>query len=222
MQASQLRTLIDKYGAILTTAGASEVVARVVLLAEALGKGGTQTVTKFLVAVEKPTYEPTSNTGPNLSDLVPPVEGLIALLIEAGAKKAAVTDLKLVLDLLRRRREMSLAEFESRALRSVASASRRKADPGAPPVDTKQLVESYLQRLETALGNDGLFRAVYRELSADKNITKVEAIVIASQFFEPMAQSATRPKALQKILYRHEKLLDSRNASKSIGGDKAA
>ena len=89
-------------------------------------------------------------------------------------------------------------------------------------MDTKQLVESYLHRLETALGNDGLFRAVYLELCADRNITKVEAIEIASRFFEPMAQSATRPKALQKILYRHEKLLDSRDASKSIGGHKAA
>ena len=71
-------------------------------------------------------------------------------------------------------------------------------------MDTKLLVESYLQRLGATLGNDGLFRAVHRELSADKNITQVEAIEIASRFLEPMAQSATRPKALQKSLQARE------------------
>ena len=220
MQASQLKTLIETYGAALAISGANDTVARVTSLADTIGKGGSQTVAKFLGAVEKADVEPILGTAPQLGELVPPVEKLVALLTEAGVKKSVVTDLELMLDLLRRRSEVSLAEFESRALRSVASASRRRA--GAPPVDTKQLVESYLQRLEAALGNDGLFRAVYRELSADKNITKVEAIEIASRFLEPMAQSATRPKALRKILHRHEKLLDSREASKSIGGHKAA
>lgn len=222
MQASQLKALIETYGAALATVGATEAVARVSLLAEAIGKGGSQPVAKFIRVVENSGFESALGAGPNLGDVVPPVERLLALLIEGGAKKAVVTDLELLLDLLRRRSEVSLTEFKSCALRSVASASRRKADPGAPPVDTKQLVESYLQRLEAALGNDGLFRAVFRELSADKNITKSEAVEIASRFFEPMAQSATRPRALQKILYRHEKLLESRDASKSIGGDKAA
>jgi len=190
-------------------------------LANAIGKGGSQTVAKFLGAVENANVEPISGSVPSLGELVPPVEKLMALLMEAGAKKLVLTDLGLLLDLLRRFSEVSLAEFESRALRSVASASRPRAAPGAPPVDKRQLVETYLRRLEAALGNDGLFRAVYRELSADKNITKIEAIEIASRFFEPMAQSATRPKALKKILSRHEKLLDSRDASKSIGGQAA-
>lgn len=222
MQASQLKTLIETYGAALATSGASEAGCRIALLADAIGKGGTQAVAKFLSAIEKAGLELISGTGTQLGDVAPPVEKLVAILVEAGAKKAAVTDLELLLDLLRRRSEVSLVDFDSCALRSVASASRRKADPGAPPVDTKQLVENYLQRLEAALGNDGMFRAVFRELSADKSISKVEAIEIASRFMEPMAQSATRPKALQKILYRHEKLLDSRDAAKSIGGNKAA
>jgi hypothetical protein len=220
MQASQLKTLIETYGAALAISGANDTVARVTSLADTIGKGGSQTVTRFLRAIENVDVEPISGTLPHLGDLVPPVEKLVALLTEGGAKKSVVADLKLLLDLLRRRSGVSLAEFESRALISVASASRRRA--GMPPADTKQLVESYLQRLEAALGNDGLFRKVYHELSADKNITKVEAIEIASRFLEPMGQSATRPKALQKILYRHEKLLDSRDASKSIGGHKAA
>ena len=84
-------------------------------------------------------------------------------------------------------------------------------------MDTKELVESYLQRLEAALGNDTLFRSLHRELSADVRINKTEAIEIASRFFEPMPASATRRKAMQKILYRHQKLMDSRAASETIG-----
>ena len=222
MQASQLKTLIETYGAALATSGAAEAGTRMGLLAEAVGKAGSQTVAKFLGAIEKAGLDSISGTGPQIGDVAPPVEKLMAILTEAGAKKAVVTDLELLLDLLRRRSEVSLVDFDSCALRSVASASRRKADPGAPPVDTKQLVENYLQRLEAALGNEGMFRAVFRELSADKSVTRVEAVEIASRFLEPMAQSATRPKALQKILCRHEKLLDSRNASKAIGSNKAA
>ncbi len=221
MQANQLKTIIETYGAALATTGETAIVGTLSSFATALGKGGSQTVLKLLGVVERASFEGTPGGGA-LGDLVPPVERLVALLKETGAKKSVVNDLKLLLDLLRRRSELSVSEFESIVARSVASASRRKADPGAPSVDTKRLVESYLKRLEAALGNDQLFRAVYLELSADKNITKIEAIEIASQFMEPMPRSATRPKALKKILYRHEKLLDSRRASGSIGGERAA
>jgi hypothetical protein len=52
----------------------------------------------------------------------------MALLKEAGAKKSVVTDLGLLLELLRRFNEVSLAEFESRALRSMALFSRNGAN----------------------------------------------------------------------------------------------
>lgn len=219
MEASQLATLIEAYVAALAASGGQG--AHVSRLAKALRKGGSQSFAKILSALEKDMFQDIPAIGPTLGDLVLPVAKLSALLTEAGAKKTVVADLELLLDLLRRRSEVSLTVFESCEFGSVASASRRRADPGAPPVDTKQLIENYLQRLEAALGNDGLFRAVFNELSADRNITKVEAIEIASRFFEPLAQSATRPKALRKILYRHEKLLDARSGAKSIGGQAA-
>ena len=85
-------------------------------------------------------------------------------------------------------------------------------------MEPKQLVEDYLKRLEATFGNDAAFRAVFAELSADKRVGKTEMNEIASHFFAPVPASTTRPRALQKILYRHEKLLDSRAASSAIGG----
>ncbi len=221
MQASQLKTLIEKYRAALAISGETETTIGLKVLANALGQGGAKATAKFLGTIEKAGFCGAPFDGARLGELAPNVESFVALLKEAGAKKSAVTDLELVLDLLRRHSGVSLTEFESIASRTVASASRRSADPGGAPVDTKKLVETYLQRLEAALGNDLPFRALLRELSADRNITKTEAIEIASRFFEPMARSTTRPKALRKILDRHEKLLDSRAASYSIGGKAA-
>ena len=221
MQAGKLKYLIECYSEALGVAGSGSVVTLLNEITSVLGKAGTQTAASFISTIEKIPFKRSGSNGPQVAEIVPLIAGLVAILKAAGPDKLAVADLELLLDLLRRRSEVSIKDFKSSVLRSVAAASGRKAEPGAPLVDTKQLVENYLQRLEAALGNDGMFQAVYRELIADKNVTKTEAIEIASRFLSPLPASTTRPKALQKILYRHEKLLDSRSASSSIGGKAA-
>jgi len=218
MQANQLKVLLEKYSSALIDAGATDVASRLRVVANSLGHGGTLATAKLLSATEKLGFQGAAHKEPSLGHLVSILAHLIHLLREAGAKPASVGDLELLLDLARRHSEVSLENFESSVKRSVASASGKKPKPGATTVDSGQLIESYLQRLEGALGNDALFRVVFSELSDDKNISKHEAVEIASRFFEPMARSSSRPKALQKILYRHEKLLKSRAASSSIGG----
>jgi hypothetical protein len=218
MQVSQLQALLESYSAALADAGATDAATLLRNVGNSLRKGGTLATAKLLSAIEKIGFEKAAEEAPLLGHFAPVLEHFIRLLKQAGAKQASVVDLELLLDLSRRHSEVSLGSFELAVQRSVASASRRKPPPGATTVDSKQLIDSYLRRLEGALGNDALFRTVFRELSDDKNISKVEAIEIASRFFEPVAPSSTRPKALQKILYRHEKLLESRAASSSIGG----
>src|SRR5262249_36758186 len=186
-------------------------------LGRALAAAGTLTTQKLITNIEKAGMPPTKDGAPMLASVEAAIRGLIDVLKDAGAKKSLVADAQSLLDLIGRHREVSLPAFES-SVRSVASASRGNADrTGATPVDTKELVESYLQRLEAALGNDTLFRSLHRELSADVRINKTEAIEIASRFFEPMPASATRRRAMQKILYRHQKLMDSRPGLETIG-----
>jgi hypothetical protein len=78
-----------------------------------------------------------------------------------------------------------------------------------------QLVSHYLEKLEAALGKDE-FPAVHAELCADTRIGQAEAVEILSRFLAPVAKSTPRTKALRRIVYRHEKLLESRAASASI------
>ena len=83
------------------------------------------------------------------------------------------------------------------------------------------VVDSYLKRLLSALGKDEEFMQIYRELQDDKAVTKHEAVAIADRFMGPVPPSTSRPKALQRILFRHRKLMGFESGSASIGGKAA-
>ncbi len=218
MQAQQLRSLIDAYAEAISVASAKEASLRLSKLAHIVGIGGSQPVAKFFEKIGKVELQQAGDVQLGMSDLVPMLEKLLSLLAGAGAKKAALTDVQLLLDLIRRSSKLSLSDLESVAQLSVASASRGKSKPEEQPVDIGQLVEVYLVRLEAARGRDSEFRPVYQELVEDRRIGRAEAVTIASKFYQPIPASTSRPKALQTVLHRHEKLLESRAASGTIGG----
>ena len=221
MQATQLSQLLGKQAAVLRAAGASGVCALIERLATAIGRGQKQAATKFLADVEKAGLPSGSAEGPQLSIAEDMLKGLVDLFSEVGVKKTVVADVELVLDLIRRHSEVSASEFESVVERVVASASRGKGKSGAAPMDMTELIESYVRKLEAALGDEGMFRIVYRELSADKRADRDAVVEIVTRFYEPTPASTSRPKALLKILLRHEKLMESRGASSAIGGKAA-
>ena len=218
MEAAKVKKTLWCYAGALEAAGVTSGVDGLRALERTLGEAGTISTARFVSNASTNPFSLGNDGGPPLGDLVPPVSALIELLSEAAANKKLIADLVLLLDLIRRHSEVSVKEFESKANRPVASASPRKADNGAAEMDSKYLVTDYLQRLETALGDDTLFRPLFRELCADKRITKLEAVELASLFLAPTPPSTSRPKALQRVLYRHEKLMESRAASASIGG----
>jgi hypothetical protein len=221
MQAQQLKSLIESYSDALAAASAREPSLRIARLARVIGIGGTQTAAKFFEKMNKTGFQHVGDEECDVSDLVPILDRLLHLLTEAGGKKAAITDVQILLDLIRRSSEFSLNDIESVALVSVASASRGKTKPGEQPVDTEQLVQAYLKRLDAARGRDTEFRSIYKELTDDRRIGSAEAVAIASKFYQPVPASTSRPKALQTILRRHEKLMESRAASSTIGGKAA-
>jgi hypothetical protein len=221
VKASQLGSLLEKYVDALSIEPSGDVAHLLKRLASLIGEGTTQPVSKLLEKVQNSQKVSGCAGHRSLAGLVPALRRLLALLEEAGAKKAALTDVQLLLDLLQRSSDLTLENFESISLKSVASASRGKSKPGEQPVDTDQLIGAYLKKLEAALGNDAQFQSVHSELSQDTRISKSEAVVIASKFFQPVAPSTSRLKALQMVLRRHEKLMESRAASSSIGGKAA-
>jgi hypothetical protein len=78
------------------------------------------------------------------------------------------------------------------------------------------LVEEYLQRFKAALGDDERFTKVFNEAWNDKRLGQPEAVELASKFLAPIAKSTSRPKALRRCIYRHEKLIEARRVAASI------
>ena len=148
------------------------------------------------------------------------IEGLLQLL-KGIAKAGLLTDLELLLAVVREQGDIPIAGFASAIRQHVVSASKGQPKMGAAPVN-EQLVDDYLRRLEAALGNDSEFRPLFRELDADKRVTKIEAVEIATRFMSPIPLSTSRPKALQRILQRHQKIVDFKRASESIRGGRSA
>jgi hypothetical protein len=81
----------------------------------------------------------------------------------------------------------------------------------------KEVVADYVKRLNDTFRDPDQFPAVMKELEADPRVTQAEAVQIASEFYAPIAGSTSRPKALQHAMKRHEKLMESRKASGTIG-----
>lgn len=209
--------VVRQYAAALERAGASRVSSALVAFAAGANAASGRTAAEFHKKLKSSLKSAVPAVGVALLRLEAverPLIDFVQLLERASAKKALVTDLKLLLDLARSFGDTPVSVFES----SVVSAFQTKENFGAVKMDQHSLVDAYLERLEAALGDEVAFGAVYNELCADKRISQCDAVAIASKFLSPIAASTSRPKALRHTLRRHEKLLEQRAAAALIGG----
>jgi hypothetical protein len=86
----------------------------------------------------------------------------------------------------------------------------------------RDLVSNYLQRLQSALGDDHAFIPIFERLNADPAIRQVEAIELASKFVAETAESTSRAKALERVLQRHRTLASFKAKQRAMGGRSAA
>ena len=173
-------------------------------------------VKSFLSTAGKSRMQDSAESGVTAGELVPALNNLREFSAGIGKRDIAAS-LEEVVAFLEERPDIPLAAFGSG---NVVSASRRKKT-GAAPVDPI-LVSDYLRKLDAALGRDEEFMQLYRQLQDDDRVTKVEAVEIADRFMGPVPASTSRSKALERILYRHRKLMNFATGSASIGGKKSA
>jgi hypothetical protein len=175
-------------------------------VANALAQSKVKKIDAISKALSRISHTNEAPAGTKLGSLSRALTAFYDVLLVASAKKKSVGDLKALLDLFDEYAQLSTDEF-CKALCPTTTEE--------PAVD-RQLVETYLQKLETALGDEQTFPSIYKALTSDKRINQPEAVELASRFLAPLAKSTSRPKALRQVLYRHEKLLESRAASASI------
>ena len=219
MKVAALADVLARYADALDASCATATAARLRAFVGALTPSASNSVSDFANLC---SVLPFSNAGdqPILRELVPTIEGL-GKLLEGVGKPGLLTDLELVLAVAREQGDIPIDGFASVIRQHVVSASRRQPKRGAAPVN-QQLVNDYLERLEAALGNDAAFRALFRDLEADRRVTKIEAVELATRFLGPTPPSTSRPKALQRVLQRHQKIVDFKRASESIRNGRSA
>jgi hypothetical protein len=211
--------ILTRYADALELSDASLVAVRLRAFAEALRPIASDSVEAFAELCATLSF-PNSREPDRLKELVPPIEALLQLL--AGiAKPEILAGLETFLAIIYEHGDTSLAGFASGIRKHVVSASKGQSKKGAAPMD-QSLVDDYLKRLEAALGDDVAFRALFRELEADKRVTKLEAVQLATRFLGPTPPSTSRPRALQRVLHRHQKLVDFKRSSESIRRGRSA
>jgi hypothetical protein len=118
--------------------------------------------------------------------------------LEDVAKPKILADLHHLLAVVREHGDTPIAGFASAIREHVASASKGKSKKGAAPMD-QSLVNYYLKKLDDALGDDVAFRALFREIDADKRVTTVEAVELATRFLGPTPPSTSAQKRCKEF-----------------------
>ena len=215
MKADDLRPILKCYADALNAAGAGPCADAVRALVKLLD-GSRWSRFAELPHAYQAALSSQENGIDSFAKLSSSLSGLKNLLACAGSQ-ALSRQLQLLLDAIDEQSQRA----PERPVEAVASASNPRRKKGTASVD-RQLVEEYLQRLGAVLGDDTAFEKVYGELLADARVTRVEAVAIASGFVGGVPPSTSRPKALQRIRYRHDKLKDFKSASKLIARGKTA
>jgi hypothetical protein len=219
MKVATATNTLARYANALEPFGASSTAARLRTFIKALDPVGSLTVDRLSKVCSGLSF-PASGESPRLAELVSPLEALLQLL-EDVAKPEILDDLIHLLAMVREHGDISIVGFASAVRKHVASASKGQSKKGAAAMD-QSLVADYLKKLEAALGDDAAFLALFREIDANKRVTKLEAVELATRFLASTPPSTSRSKALQRVLHRHQKLMDFKRSSESIRRGRSA
>ena len=219
MKVAAAAVALTRFADALESFDASADLTNLRAFIKALDPANTLSVDSFAKSFSGLSF-PASRELPRLGELTFLLEAHLQLL-EDVAKPDILADLKLFLAIVREHSDTPIAGFASAIRKHLVPASKRQSRKGAAQMD-QSLVDDYLKRLEAVLGDDVAFRALFRELDTDKRVTKVEAVELATRFLGPTPSSTSRPKALQRVLHRHQKLVDFKRSSESIRRGRSA
>jgi hypothetical protein len=219
VKVATVASTLQRYADALEVAGASKASSYIHAFVSALEPLAAANMETFVSLFSGSAYSKPGEP-PLLKDLIPTLEALLQLLTGIAGPDM-ITGLNALLAVAREEGDISIVGIASNVRKHVASASKKQTKRGATQMD-QSVVDGYLKKLDAALGDDVPFKALFSQIEDDKRVTKVEAVELATRFVGPTPQSMSRPKALQRVLNRHLKLVDFKRASASIRGGRSA
>jgi hypothetical protein len=149
-------------------------------------------------------------TGDNFQDLASQFRAVTKFL-SAHGKPTVTSDLVEFAKILDHFATSDRSEIIAHAVHSLATKKQ-----SSNTIVRKEIVSSYVRRLEAALGDNDGFGAIFNELSADDALSAAELGEIANIF--AFSRVKTKASALKKILGRHQLLMVGRAKLDATGG----
>ena len=115
---------------------------------------------------------------------------------------------------------ISFVESVRRQFPAFASAKKRQRKRGTA-LD-KNVVRDYVGRLEEVLRDEEAFPALVHSIEHDPLVRQLEIVAIASEFYGPTPQGASKKECIRRIMSRHRSLMDYRAKAKAQAGKSAA
>ncbi len=221
LKVRELHSLLESFVEALEANKADSTATRGIHELCAMFSGNdNMTVTAFLGAIERAAPAVRKADGPILASVIPALRSL-RMFMDGVAKKDLNDGLDSLLDILQLHADSAMSVFVTNAISASTSAAstskpKRKSRKVAASMD-ERLVDDYVTRLEAALGDDSKFESLLAEINADTRVQQAEAVAIASRFYKKTAKSTSRPKALERIRERQEKLMKFKRQPSTAG-----
>jgi hypothetical protein len=220
LKVGELRSLLGSFADVLEANQADRAAVRGLRdLCTMFSGTEDKTLATFLRAI-KPSVPTNDAKGPKIASVVPVLTSLRTF-VNVIAKKDLNDGLDSFLDILRVHSDSLISVFVTKAVSvSKPAVPQSKPKSKSKKVSTSmddRLVSDYVKRLEAALGDDAKFESLLSELSGDTRIQRGEAVAIASQFYKQTAKDTSRPKALERIRERQDKLMKFKRQPSTAG-----
>lgn len=218
MKSNDFKDFIALFAQMLREAGADDQADGWATLAHVFGVKPTANVAdicKVLSSVER-VNDGSGSKLAHLVRLIPAIENCFA----KYSKKALFDDLKRVAIAIAPFSDVSVQAYAQAAIARLQEPPKSKPGKQQPAMPATELVEAYLQRLQSALGDEARFPEVFDSLKKDKAIKVTEAKLLARAFADLNAKS--KGDALELIWLRHDSALGARARARATGGRTAA
>jgi hypothetical protein len=219
---AETELVISAFADSLKVAGAAEPARHLQALARLLREFPEQTMAELLARWRLKQHQPKTEQAHKgallIKDVVPHLEALKQVLDAGRATPPLVSDLALLIDLLRASHERG---GDSRYLSPMLSALRQAFMPNkVEPAKPEKEIREFIGRLRAETGSDK-FDQVLSEL-ANSKLKREHIVEVARAVYGGLPKKVSRRAALTYIRKPHDAYMSAKRGIEATGGRSAA